>query len=85
MSIMKEYPEEYGWWINELNSLGVKEGKRDYKSNKQQLKDLAENTKQYLYNEYKGLYSQQLCEKLLQGGSSVMHLNNYEPYLGSHS
>ena len=28
MSIMKEYPEEYGWWINELNSLGVKEGKR---------------------------------------------------------
>jgi hypothetical protein len=57
MSIMKEYPEEYGWWINELDSLGVKEGKRHDKSNKQQLKDLADNTKQHLYNEYKNLYS----------------------------
>ena len=53
---MKEYPEEYGWWINELDSLGIKEAKRDDKNNKQQLKDLADNTKQHLYNEYKNLY-----------------------------
>ena len=57
MSIMKEYPEEYGWWINELDSLGIKEGKRDDMGNKQQLKDLADNSKQHLYNEYKNLHS----------------------------
>ena len=53
MSTIKEYPEEYGWWVNELDSLGIKEEKRDDKSNKQQLKDFAENIKQRLYKEYK--------------------------------
>jgi hypothetical protein len=53
MSIIKEYPEEYGWWVNELDSLGIKDEKRDDKSNKQQLKDFAENIKQRLYKEYK--------------------------------
>jgi hypothetical protein len=65
MSIITEYPEEYGWWLNELDSLGVKEGKRDDKSNKQQLKDLAENTKQRLYNEYKSQYNRWLYEKII--------------------
>jgi hypothetical protein len=23
MATKNEYPEKYGWWINELNSLGV--------------------------------------------------------------
>jgi hypothetical protein len=23
MATKNEYPEKYGWWINELNSLGI--------------------------------------------------------------
>ena len=65
MSTIKEYPEEYGWWVNELDSLGIKEEKRDDKSNKQQLKDFAENIKQCLYKEYKSQDNQWLYEKII--------------------
>jgi hypothetical protein len=48
-----EHLQGYGWWINELDSLGIKAESKDDKSNRQQLIDLTENTKQHLYNDYK--------------------------------
>jgi len=26
MAVKKDYPEKYGWWISELNSLGINRG-----------------------------------------------------------
>lgn len=52
-NITAEHLQGYGWWINELDSLGIKAERKDDKSNRQQLIDLTENTKQYLYNDYK--------------------------------
>jgi hypothetical protein len=53
----EEHPEKNGWWINELESLGV-----DTKSNDNDLKDkqdnsdLAEAIKQEFMEEYKQTY-----------------------------
>jgi hypothetical protein len=59
--------ESYGWWINELQSLGMADAKRsdeldndnnDNKTelNKTELKDLAENTKEMMYQQYEIAY-----------------------------
>ncbi|MFL6403943.1 MAG: hypothetical protein ACJ71M_10755 [Nitrososphaeraceae archaeon] len=53
----EEYPEKNGWWINELESLGV-----DTKSNTDELKDKQDNSdlveaiKQTFMEEYKQTY-----------------------------
>ena len=54
-----EHPEKNGWWINELESLGV-----DTKSNDNELKDkqgnsnLVEAIKQEFLEEYRQTYDQ---------------------------
>ena len=54
-----EHPEKNGWWINELDSLGV-----DTKSNTNELNnkkansDLVEAIKQTLIEEYRQTYNQ---------------------------
>ena len=56
---LEEHPEKNGWWINELESLGV-----DIKSNSSQLRDkqynsdLVESIKQEVIKEYKQPYDQ---------------------------
>jgi hypothetical protein len=57
MSIKNECPEKYSWWINELNSLGVKtdSNKNDLKD-VQQLENLADDIKQTLIHDYKISY-----------------------------
>ena len=55
--LQEEHPEKNGWWINELESLGV-----DTKSNSSELRDkqdnsnLVEGIKQTLIEEYKQTY-----------------------------
>jgi hypothetical protein len=57
--LQEEHPEKNGWWINELDSLGV-----DTKSNSNELKDKHENhdlveaIKQEFMEEYKQTYDQ---------------------------
>ena len=57
--ILQEHPEKNGWWINELESLGV-----DTKNNANELKykednsQLVEAIKQTLIEEYKQNYHQ---------------------------
>jgi hypothetical protein len=55
----EEHPEKNGWWINELESLGV-----DTKDNTNELKDKQDNSnlveaiKQEFMEEYKQTYDQ---------------------------
>jgi hypothetical protein len=62
MATIDEHPESYGWWINELQSLGMADAKRsdeldnDNNDNKKELKDLAENTKEMMYQQYEIAY-----------------------------
>jgi hypothetical protein len=55
--LQEEYPEKNGWWINELESLGV-----DTKSNTDELNDKQDNSnlvqaiKQTFMEEYKQTY-----------------------------
>jgi hypothetical protein len=56
-----------GYWINELESLGIfpKEIERDYESESDCIKELAdhvENIKQALYQEYKTSYSERMIQ-----------------------
>jgi hypothetical protein len=49
----REYPERYGWWLNELSSLGVLPKKRNDLNDLKELSDLTENIKQTLLYDYK--------------------------------
>jgi hypothetical protein len=62
MATIDEHPESYGWWKNELQSLGMVDAKRsdeldnDNNDNKTELKDLAENVKEMMYQQYEIAY-----------------------------
>jgi hypothetical protein len=57
--LQDEHPEKNGWWVNELDSLGI-----DTKSNPNELKDKQDNSdlveaiKQTFIEEYKQTYDQ---------------------------
>jgi hypothetical protein len=57
MSTKKEYSDRYGWWLNELDSLGIVPKKTNELNDKQEISDLSENIKQILYQDYKTAYS----------------------------
>lgn len=62
-----ELADKKGYWINELESLGIspKEIERDYESESDCIKELAdhvENIKQALYQEYKTSYSERIIQ-----------------------
>ena len=58
MSTKKEHPQKYGWWIGELDSLGIKRIKRNDMNDRKEITDLTENIKQALFQEYKTVYAQ---------------------------
>jgi hypothetical protein len=58
MSTKKEYSDRYGWWLNELDSLGIVPKKTNELNDKQEISDLSENIKQILYQDYKTAYSE---------------------------
>jgi copper oxidase (laccase) domain-containing protein len=72
MTTIDEHPESYGWWINELESLGMADAKRsneldnDNNDNKAELKDLAENTKEMMYQQYEIAYGKQMHNNDIQ-------------------
>mgnify|MGYP003414199353 CR=1 FL=1 len=55
-----EHPESYGWWINELESLGVIDAKSSDDNDKAELKDIAENTKEMMFKQYENAYGRQM-------------------------
>ena len=58
MSTKKEHPEKYGWWISELDSLGIKRMKRNDMKDRKEITDLAKNIKQTFFQKYKTVYNQ---------------------------
>ena len=52
MAIMEEHPERYGWWINELESLGLSIKKVNELNDLDEIRDLAEIIKQDKYLDY---------------------------------
>jgi hypothetical protein len=57
MFTKKEHPQKYGWWISELDSLGIKRIKRNDMNDRKEITDLTENTKKALFQEYKTVYN----------------------------
>ena len=58
MSAKKEHPENYGWWISELDSLGIKRMKRNDMKDRKEITDLTKNIKQTFFQKYKTVYNQ---------------------------
>jgi len=52
MATMIEHPERYGWWINELESLGLSVKKINEFNDLNEIRDLAEIIKQDKYVDY---------------------------------
>ena len=53
-----EHPEKYGWWLNELESLGVDTQDKNGLNNHNEASDLTEAVKQTLYEDYLQAYSE---------------------------
>jgi hypothetical protein len=53
-----EHPERYGWWLNELESLGISTLQKNGINNRREASDLTDAVKQTLYAEYFGAYKQ---------------------------
>ncbi|MDQ3840749.1 MAG: hypothetical protein M3297_15960 [Thermoproteota archaeon] len=53
-----EHPEKYGWWLNELDSLGINTQKKKGINNHKEASDLTEAVKQTLYEDYLQAYSE---------------------------
>jgi hypothetical protein len=53
-----EHPERYGWWLNELDSLGISTIQKNGLDNQKEASDLTDVVKQTLYEEYLQAYSE---------------------------
>jgi hypothetical protein len=53
-----EHPQRYGWWLNELESLGVNILEKHGLNNHKEASDLTEAVKQSLYEDYLQTYSE---------------------------
>ncbi|HEU4821977.1 MAG TPA: hypothetical protein VFS97_00990 [Nitrososphaeraceae archaeon] len=54
----REHPERYGWWLNELDSLGISTLQKNGINNRGEASDLTDAVKQTLYEEYLGAYNE---------------------------
>jgi hypothetical protein len=53
-----EHSERYGWWLNELDSLGISTLQKNGLDNQKEASDLTDVVKQTLYEEYLQAYSE---------------------------
>jgi hypothetical protein len=53
-----EHPEQYSWWLNELESLGVNTLEKHGLNHHKEASDLTEAVKQTLYEDYLQAYSE---------------------------
>jgi len=59
-AMARKHPEKYGWWISELNSLGIDTDDKNGKSTDVQvLEDLTDDVKQNFIRDYKTCYSEE--------------------------
>jgi hypothetical protein len=57
MATRNDHPEKYGWWLNELESLGITTNRRNELNDLNEISTLTENIKFNLYQEYKLRFS----------------------------
>jgi hypothetical protein len=53
-----EKSQKVSWWINELDSLGIKKSKQKESNKSQQLENLTDDIKQKFIYDYKACYSE---------------------------
>ena len=53
-----EKSQKVSWWINELDSLGIKKSKQKESNKSQQLENLTDDIKQKFIYDYKAYYSE---------------------------
>jgi hypothetical protein len=53
MATRNEHPDRYGWWLNELESLGISTKRTNELNDLNEIRTLTENIKLVLYQEYK--------------------------------
>jgi hypothetical protein len=53
MATISEHPERYGWWLNELDSLGISTKRINELNDLKEISNLTENIKQAFYQDYK--------------------------------
>jgi hypothetical protein len=58
MSIKKESPGKYSWWLNELDSLGLDVKKANDLNDIREVSSLADNIKQVLFQDYKTCFNE---------------------------
>jgi hypothetical protein len=47
-----EHPDKYSWWLNELESLGIRTHSKDAGNNLKEASELTQEIKQIFYEEY---------------------------------
>jgi hypothetical protein len=50
---MAKHPERYGWWLKELDSLGIRTKKINELNDLQEIRNLTQNIKQAFYQDFK--------------------------------
>ena len=53
-----DHPERYGWWLNELDSLGISTLEKNGINNNREVSELTDAVKQTLYEEYLKAYNE---------------------------
>jgi hypothetical protein len=53
MATINEHTERYGWWLNELDSLGINTKRINELNDLKEIRNLTENIKQAFYQDYK--------------------------------
>jgi hypothetical protein len=53
-----QHPERYGWWLSELDSLGISTLQKNGINNRREGSDLTDAVKQTLYEEYLAAYNE---------------------------
>ena len=53
-----EYPEKYGWWLNELESLGINAKHKEELNDLTEISALAGNIKKLFFEEYQRAFNE---------------------------
>jgi len=64
MATINEHPETYGWWLNELDSLGINTKRINELSDLKEIRNLTENIKQAFYPDYKTDWFDTICYEM---------------------
>ena len=58
-SIKEELPEKFGWWVNELESLGLSVKKANELNDIKEVSSLTDSIKQILFQDFKTHYNEE--------------------------